>query len=217
MRIKLVFLTILLVVLTACSAKEPKYTPLPTPSTKYVVKNYQTGASTKCTLDVELPYIISEEDIKVIAEYIHDNEGLGCLPLFIFYFLPEQTPGKDIAWAYSHFNPQLELKINGLTLESKATLEVNSGSDESIIGVWLDTGVLPHKIIIRRIDNFYQITSIYSDGTSETKNMYVRVVNGEQRFYENPDNLYGDYLVINENGKLGFYDNAGLIYELSPE
>lgn len=123
-----------------------------------------------------------------------------------------------MAWAYSFFNPELEIGINGLDVESKATLEnINTIIDDYYIGSWIDTGVLSHKIVITKTDNTYEMQSIYSDGSSETIKLFMEIVNNEERLYKNPDNYYGDYMVIKENGYLAFYDNIGFIYELPPE
>jgi hypothetical protein len=161
-----------------------------------------------------LPDRIPENDIAQVAKYISQNEGAGCSPLFIFYFLPDETPGIDTAWAYSHFSPQLEVGINGLSLETEATLNaLQPTADNNVIGTWIDTWGLSHTVIIRKVNGVYQMTSKYSDGSGETTTLNEKVVNGEVRLYEET----GDYMVIENNGKLGVYDNQGLIYECEPK
>ena len=59
--------------------------------------------------------------------------------------------------------------------------------------------------------------SIYSDGSSEIIALFAEVVNDEERLYKDPNNYYGDYMIIKENGNLAFFDNIGFIYELPPE
>jgi hypothetical protein len=165
-------------------------------------------------LDIRLPNRISEDEIKHIAEYINQNEGADCSPLFIYYFLPDEEPGIDGAWAYSWFNPQLEVKINGMNLETEATLEASIPRvDENVIGTWLDTWGLAHTVVIRKVNGVYQMTSQYSDGSGETITLIEKVVNGEERLYEES----GIYMVIENNGNLGVYDNQGLIYECEPK
>ncbi|MCJ7530043.1 MAG: hypothetical protein MUO64_03295 [Anaerolineales bacterium] len=189
-----------------------------TTPTNYSMINKELGSSTKCILHIRLPDRIPEEKIKSLAEYLQENEGKNCFPLYIYYFLPDDVPGTDMAWAYSNFNPELEIKINGLDLETKATLEAIKPSDnENVVGIWLDTGALPHKIVIKKINSSYEMTTTYGDGSGETKILTVKVINDEERLYENPGNYYGDYMVIKSNRNLAFYDNAGLIFELPPE
>jgi hypothetical protein len=57
------------------------------------------------------------------------------------------------------------------------------------------------------------MTSQYSDGSGETITLTEKVVNGEERLYEES----GIYMVIENNGNLGVYDNQGLIYECEPK
>jgi hypothetical protein len=189
-------------------------TPVPKPDVGYSVIDIERGSSTKCILDIRLPNRISEDEIKHIAEYINQNEGADCSPLFIYYFLPDEEPGIDGAWAYSWFNPQLEVKINGMNLETEATLEASIPRvDENVIGTWLDTWGLAHTVVIRKVNGVYQMTSQYSDGSGETITLIEKVVNGEERLYEES----GIYMVIENNGNLGVYDNQGLIYECEPK
>ena len=61
------------------------------------------------------------------------------------------------------------------------------------------------------------MTTLFKDGSGETKNLSVKVVNGEDRLYENPGNLYGDYMVIKDDGYLAFYDDQGFIYSVPPK
>jgi hypothetical protein len=47
-----------------------------------------------------------------------------------------------------------------------------------------------------------------------SKPLIMELVEGEERLIENPGNLYGDYMVIEADGSLAFYDKEGLIYKL---
>jgi hypothetical protein len=186
-------------------------------SLSYSVINMESGSSPKCILDVRIPNLISKDEIKQIAEYIKENEGKYCSPLYIYYFLPDTNPGVDSAWAYSNFNPGLELKINGINLETIATLVSSTPKvGGNVIGIWLDTWGLSRTITITKTNDSYQMTTLYGDGSGETKTLGVQVVNGEERLFENPDNFYGDYMVIMANGKLAFFDKQGFIYDIEP-
>ncbi len=188
--------------------------PLP----RYTLINKELGSNTKCILDIRLEDRIEEGQIRALAEHLRTAEGANCSPLFIFYFLPGDVPGTDIAWAYSHYNPDLQVNINALDLPTKATLEAAPiGEAEDVVGVWLDTGAVPHKIIIRKINSSYQMTTLFDDGSGSTKTLTVKVVDGEERLYEDIDNSFGDYMVIKKNGYLAYYDNAGFIKEFPPQ
>ena len=49
------------------------------------------------------------------------------------------------------------------------------------------------------------------DGSSETVTLTVENVGGEKRLYD-MKNFYGDYMVIEGNGDLAYYDDNGFIY-----
>lgn len=222
MKRSFLILIIFCVLLSACgdnsSSSSISTSTSPSISTAFTLLNREVDPYWKCIFDVEIQELISEDEIKSLAEYLHDTEGLECSPLFIYYFLPGDEPGQDMAWAYSHFNPGLEIGINGLDIESKTTLEsINPTKDNNFIGSWIDTGVLPHKIIITKVGSSYEMKSIYSDGSSEIIALFAEVVNDEERLYKDPNNYYGDYMIIKENGNLAFFDNIGFIYELPPE
>lgn len=191
---------------------------LSAPKIDYSLINKETFSSSKCILDIRLNDRITKDEIVILAEHFYRNEGAGCSPLYIFYFLPNDTLGKDSAWAFSHFNPLLEIKINGLEISTKEKLEnAPSKNIGELIGTWIYTGVLPYRIEIIKISSNYQMTTLFSDGSGESKFLYIKYIDGEERLYENPDNFYGDYMVIRDNRFLAFYDDLGFILELPPE
>jgi hypothetical protein len=89
--------------------------------------------------------------------------------------------------------------------------------DKQVIGSWFDTNGLPHTIVIKKLNGSYQMTTVFGDGSGDTKTLGVKVVNGEERLYGDTDNYYGDYMVIEKNGDLAFYDDQGFIYKLQPK
>lgn len=116
-RLILLVVLILTLLLAGCAANQSTSssgtaTPVSKPDTDYTLLNMEIGIGAKCTLDVRLPEEINEEEIRHIAQYLLENEGKGCSPLFIFYYLPGDAVAYESAWAYSHFDPDLRVKIN---------------------------------------------------------------------------------------------------------
>ncbi|MHB8856136.1 MAG: hypothetical protein ACYC6K_05895 [Bellilinea sp.] len=105
--------------------------------------------------------------------------------------------------------------INGVPLIALPT-PVSKASG-NVIGEWIDTGWICPNIVIRKVGSSYKMTTTCNDGSSETKTLTIEMVNGQERLYENPGNLYGDYMVIRTNGNLAFYDDQGVIKVLQPE
>ncbi len=90
----------------------PTRAPAVKPDIDYSVLNMEIGRAGKCVLEIELPDRISEDEVTRMAYYLSENEGKDCAPLFIFYYLPGQERKYESAWAYSHFNPDLQVKIS---------------------------------------------------------------------------------------------------------
>lgn len=91
-----------------------------------------------------------------------------------------------------------------------------SVSKDFTSGSWLDTWVGTCTITIKKINGSYQMTRLYSDGSSDTKFLTLQIVDGVERLIEYPDSPTGDYMMILENGNLVFYDDEGFIYEDYP-
>jgi len=219
-----VFVIILIVLATACTKSSTQdsslildETQVSKSSISYVVINFDRETSSKCILDIRLQNRISEEEIALLAEDIHEKEASDCSPLYIYYFLPDEKPGIDIAWAYSFFTPQLEVKINGLDLDEEATLLASTPEvSGKQIGYWLnDYDLLSHTISFNYLDGVYTMTTEFTDGSGETKNIYLHTINGEERYYQNPEYI-GVYYVVRPDGNLALFDNLGLIYSIKP-
>jgi hypothetical protein len=72
-------------------------------------------------------------------------------------------------------------------------------------------------LTIRRNGSKYTQSLLMSDGSGETVPLSVKIVNGEERLYdERFDDYYGDYMLIEKNGYLSFYDKQGFIYTVPP-
>lgn len=119
----------------------------------------------------------------------------------------------------STYATKLDERLQSLvcTTASSSSPSSSSSSLETIIGTWKDTRGFERVIVIKKVNEEYHETSTYPDGSGETITLGVKVINGEERLYENPDNLYGDYMVINNDGSLAFYDDQGFIYKISPD
>ncbi len=116
----LLFSLSFILLLAGCAAPQlpptvavtPTRSPAAKPQSEYKVLNLEIGASARCMLEIELTGRIGAEDLTQMAYYLSENEGKGCAPLFIFYYLPGQERVYESAWAYSHFNPELQVKIS---------------------------------------------------------------------------------------------------------
>jgi len=218
---KLALATVLVaILLAACSpqAGDSALADLPPTIPFEIIREEIQGGTAECLFDVQLSEIVAESDVKALGEFIKASEGKDCEKVYVYYFLPGDTPGVDVAWAYSHFRPFSDIKINGMTLESQALLkEAGVVDDPDVVGVWIDDGVSPNNVVIRKTADGYSKETTYDDGSSELIDLVVIVESGVEKLWEDPDNYFGDHMLITESGYLQFIDTDGLIFALSPE
>lgn len=92
--------------------------------------------------------------------------------------------------------------------------------DPSIIGTYYDNYApsLPYTLILKNVGGTYFKTEIYSDNSQQTIKLVANFVNGEERLVEDGnDGYFGDYMVVESNGDIAFYDKKGFIYRLHPK
>ena len=104
-------------------------------------------------------------------------------------------PGEG-AWATSHFDPDLNVTILGMSAEEENKLK-NSPSVSSSLGKWLDTS-WGSVISIYPQNDIYIIETKFKDGSSsKRKAKFIKITSG-RKFYSF-DNSYSEYYVILNN------------------
>ena len=67
-------------------------------------------------------------------------------------------------------------------------------------------------LTITRQGNAYSQTVVYTDGSCGTSKLSAATEGGVIKFTDVPDNPFGDYMTIEDDGSLAFYDNQGIVY-----
>ena len=164
----------------------------------------------KRQLDVRLNKKVSEDILRAIALELKSNDSRQYDRTFIFYYLPDMTGGAN-AWATTHFDPTLDVRIFGLTIqEEQALMTEPTPSDHQIIGGWLDE-YLPSQITIYREDDTLYMERKFKDGSSLKEELVEKPSPFGQRFDLKEGSSFGDHWVINLEGNLEIRDNTGLI------
>jgi len=162
----------------------------------------------KCQLTVRLSKRISEEALRQLAIELRTKESKKYYRMFISYYLPGMTVGSG-AWASTHFNPNLDVRILGMTVEEeKNLLREKKNKSGKTIGVWVDE--LFGKVTIIAKGSDYIIEKKYKDGSGSTEDLIGYKVRGKPAFKEK-GNSNGEYYVIERSGDLAVYDPLGLI------
>jgi len=178
----------------------------------YTVIEKSNLGNIKGSIDIRLDKKVTKDFLIKIALKLREAEPRKYDRLFITYYLPGMTLGSG-AWATSHFDPNLKVKILGTTIEEeKALLSESKNSSGEIIGEWLDESpyVGAKYTLIKKNGKIIMIRK-FKDGSGSEEEMIQKNQSGRLRFEEKGGNDFGEYYLIERNGNLGSYDSAGLI------
>jgi len=179
---------------------------------KYTIIKKSNLRSIKCSIDIRLEKKVTRDFLHKLALTLREAESRKYDRMFILYYLPGMKPGSG-AWATSHFNPNLEVKILGITIEQeKALMTKSTDSSGEIIGEWLDEApYVGGKYTFLNKNGKIIMIRKFKDGSGSEEEMIQKKQSGRLRFEEKGGNDFGEYYLIERNGKLGAYDNEGLI------
>ena len=174
----------------------------------YEIIGRDRSGNTRCSFDVRLERV-PESSIRNIAEEIKRREAQECERTFIVHYLPGMEVGAG-GWATSHFTPNLEVRILCQTVE-----QANSAPpllDGEVVGRWR-RDVLPAGwlTIVRRDDQLIARWD-YTDGSNSENSLdESQLPDGRLRLEDQGGNAFGDYYVVETDGRLGLYDEDGQI------
>ncbi len=166
--------------------------------------------NTKLSLDVRLSRKATEKELAQIAQELKDGTPGSYSRTFIVHYLPGMELGAG-AWATTHFNPSLKVKIQGMTTEQEQALAKRvSSPGQQVIGVWLDETLYQRSTLYKKGGKIF-LHRKFTDGGELTYEMIGRSWPTGRRFDERDGNAFGEYLVINRSGGLESWDSIGLI------
>lgn len=168
----------------------------------------KTMKTIKKTIYIQIPEQLTKLQLKEIATQIKDENSIY-ERLFIFYLLPDMKIGSG-AWATTHYNPDLKINIMGADKKAEKTMKTADLPEGEIIGKWHDkTPYVESTMIIFKIDGKFKMKETFIDGSVNEKDLQFTKANGKSKFVYKND--FGEYLLIENDGRLGVYDKDGLI------
>ena len=116
-------------------------------------------------------------------------------------------------WATTHFNPELEVNILGLTPKQDESLATKSEDpSREVIGSWLDQSpMVGGKISIYRKDDKLYMERTFKDGSNSNEEMVEKPSSSGKRFEEKSGSSFGEHYIIDRQGNLQIRDQEGLI------
>jgi len=169
--------------------------------------------SAKISYVVWLKHRIGEVDLERMAKAIRTHEP-GFKLTFIEYLLPGMVYGAG-AWATSHFTPNLDVQILGLTRGQAAKIaDARRARGPGVVGTWrINYLILSGVLVIRKAaDGGYVSQWTFAKGGPAAKDVLIRTTtNGQTRFIEK-DNGHGEYWVLRPDGDLEAWDPSGRLF-----
>ena len=164
----------------------------------------------KRSLDIRLSRKVSEDVLRTIALELRRRDDREYERTLICHYLPGMTVGAG-AWATTHFNRDLEVRILGATVEQEERMLKEAEVEGEVIGKWFDEG-LPggNAIALYRQDKAVYMKLQFSDGSGGSHRMVERVCAEGRRYEQARGSVHGDYYLVDKDGNLHFGDNEGL-------
>ena len=177
------------------------------PSEVMSVTETNTMGTLKRSVVVRLSRPITEDRLEAIARSVH-AEKPNFDRTFIEYLIGDMAYGAG-AWATTHFNPNLQVRILGPSIEQLVASESNETGE--IVGRWL--GQIGAVLTINQEDGNFYIVRSYEDG-SEGRDMLRRSETPHGIRYD-PSNVAAateEHYLQRSDGSLELRDKHGLIF-----
>lgn len=202
-------LLILLIVVASDGSDERTQKP---DDVSYSVIETNTIPGIKRSLDVRMNRKVPEDVLRAIALKLKAGDSRKYQRTFISYYLPGMKVGGG-AWATSHFDPTLSVRILGLTAKEEKTLAAKQPpADQNVIGQWIDERpFVASRITIFREGSSIYIEQVFKDGSRLKKEVVEKKSSHGWRFDMIEVSSSGDHWVIDSRGILQIRDNEGLI------
>lgn len=174
----------------------------------------------KRSINVRLNKAVCEEVLRAIALKLKAQDPQPYERTFIYYYLPEMLVGHG-AWATTHFNPDLEVDILGLSAQDEAKLLAERpAKTHEVIGRWLDESPsVASRVTIYREEGNVFVEWAFADGKIVKELKEKTLPGGDRRFDPlSGEGLLGaggaasgEHLIIGTDGHLQIRDKSGLI------
>jgi hypothetical protein len=114
----------------------------------------------------------------------------------------------DVAWATTHFEPDLRVVIQGLSAAEEARLVARPiPTNRQIIGQWVDDGPLASLVTIFREAGKMYFSRTSRDGTEVLKEVVEKRSSLGRRSDKVEGSSAGGHYIIDSNGDLQSHDN----------
>ena len=169
-----------------------------------------------CAIDVKLNKRVDEKVLTEIAKKIKQDKA-QYKRLWIKYYL-EGVEYTSIAWATTHFEPELKVEINGSTeAELKKTKDGTINVDGTIMGKWYEEGYTKSSYVLYKKNDKLFMRTIFSNGQTMDDEMSSAKLDKGTKYFCALSACSGEYYVVNEKLELEFYNKDNIMFTVAKE
>lgn len=139
-----------------------------------------------------------------------EHDGSTFERMFVGYFLPGMKLNAG-AWATTHFSPDLDVQVLGMSAEQVAALSRPFQPKEGkIVGRWLEQGPeLSRRLTIYLESNKAFMHEHFRDGSESTVELSESICEYGNRFIEKDDRGHGEFWILDSSGYLSLWGPDG--------
>lgn len=193
---------------------EPQELSVP-PDLKYEIISEDTYQNERRSLDVRLSQKVGEDGLKELAQRFREQASGSYERTFIVYYLPGMEVDAG-GWATSHFDPDLDVQILGVSEEASSQIEnIRDQYGQNLIGIWENNQPgSAATFALFRTESGFALEEIFPDGSSRTLTVQEQPSEIGRRF-QDPENTFGEYWLL-RGGRLELHDPEGVISVAQP-
>lgn len=207
------------------SAQQPATSPEPSPPAAPPLPSHEILAQeaipgVKRSVDVRIQAPIEEEELRRLALAVKSADSRSYPRTFITYYLPDMKIGSG-AWATTYFDPDLQVKILGLSKAAYSEVvepkqQVGKADGRVIVGQWLDQYSSSRVTVFTKGKKTFMARQ-FGGGGSEMVTEFRRTKTKKgTRLDPLERSSTGDRYLIASDGWLESWDNDGLISRARP-
>ncbi|TCN57420.1 hypothetical protein D0809_12645 [Flavobacterium circumlabens] len=199
---KKILLILAILVFMACEKKSN----VPKDIQWEITKENPNDNLSKNNIEVHLNKKVDQKVLQEIAMEIREDRTQYDR-LWIFYHIPNMTEG--MAWATTHFTPNLEINIIGSTENQDVKTSKTTDIEGEVLNKWRSEKSLMGATLILFKNSFQKKIMIikFKDGSKMESEIVESNVNGKVKYQD--DNENGEYYILESNGNLGLYVKNG--------
>lgn len=218
----LLVITLASSLLSGCSDSKPTpHTPQTSKTIpenlKFSVLKADRSSINSSRIEVQIDRRLTLPELNSVANFIYEDIDKKSQESTIFFYLPTQVAGMEMAWARVNL-PSGEAKILGLSVDAAKSLQALPRPSGTLIGSWLDDGMGMRQTIVKQGSKLVLFRE-FESGKNERELIEIKAQPGERTRMKYRDKDYsrnGEYLVISTEGELFGYDKDGKIFTASP-